>query len=251
MSDTEIIMGDAGKAMLVPRGQYSDTETYESLDFVYSGDASYVAKKLTTGNPPAEDNEYWQLLARGGTLTENSNVSNTTVTFEAAEQRINIFSNDRLSVIAGKVKRWFADLKTVAFSGKYSDLEGRVTVTNNDLANVPGTAWDAVRGAAIRQDVDKINSDLLKLNLLKAYYDLGVAGNIDTHISDLAFIRERGPAIFGHSYELNDTIGYWVNILTIAPKSYNHASQIAIGEKGIATRYLNHQNNEWSKWHIL
>ena len=160
MSDTETIMGDAGKAMLIPRGQYSDTETYEYLDFVYSGDASYVAKKLTTGNPPAEDNEYWQLLARGGTLTENSDVSNTTVTFEEAEQRINIFSKDSLSVIAGKIKKWFADLKTVAFSGKYSDLEGRLTVTNNDLANVPGTAWDAVRGAAIRKDVDKINSDL-------------------------------------------------------------------------------------------
>ncbi len=160
MSDTAMIMGDAGKAMPVPRGQYSDTETYDYLDFVYSGDASYIAKKLTTGNPPAEDNEYWQLLARGGTLTENSDVSNTTVTFEEAENRINIFSKDSLSVIAGKIKKWFADLKTVAFSGKYSDLEGRLTVTNNDLANVPGTAWDAVRGAAIRQDVDKLNSNL-------------------------------------------------------------------------------------------
>lgn len=160
MSDTEMIMGDAGKAMPVPRGRYSDTETYDYLDFVYSGDASYIAKKLTTGNPPAEDNEYWQLLARGGTLTENSDVSNTTVTFEEAKSRINIFSKDSLSVIMGKIKKWLSDLKPVATSGKYEDLDGRLTVTNNDLANVPGTAWDAVRGAAIRKDVDKINSDL-------------------------------------------------------------------------------------------
>lgn len=179
MSDTEMIMGDAGKAMLVPRGQYSDTETYEYLDFVYSGDASYVAKKLTTGNPPAEDNEYWQLLARGGTLTENSDVSNTTVTFEEAKSRINIFSKDSLSVIMGKIKKWISDLKPVATSGKYEDLDGRLTVTNNDLANVPGTAWDAVRGAAIRKDVDKINSDLLKrlvytdnLNDTKPFVDI-------------------------------------------------------------------------------
>lgn len=163
MSDTEMIMGDAGKAMLVPRGQYSDTETYEYLDFVYSGDASYVAKKLTTGNPPAEDNEYWQLLARGGTLTENSDVSNTTVTFEEAKNRINIFSKDSLNVIMGKIKKWLSDLKPVATSGKYEDLDGRLTVTNNDLANVPGTAWDAVRGATLRQDVDKLNSDLPKM----------------------------------------------------------------------------------------
>lgn len=33
-------------------------------------------------------------------------------------------------------------------------------VTNNDLATIPGTAWDAVRGAQIRKDLDKLNSDL-------------------------------------------------------------------------------------------
>lgn len=161
MSDIDVTeMGDAGKARPVPRGRYSDTETYDYLDFVYSGDASYIAKKLTTGNPPAENNEYWQLFARGGTLTENSDVSDTTVTFEQAENRANIFSKDSLKTIMGKISKMYSDLKTVAFSGKYTDLEGRVTVTNNDLATIPGTAWDAVRGAQIRKDLDKLNSDL-------------------------------------------------------------------------------------------
>lgn len=165
MSDIDVTeMGDAGKARPVPRGRYSDTETYDYLDFVYSGDASYIAKKLTTGNPPAENNEYWQLFARGGTLTENSDVSDTTVTFEQAENRANIFSKDSLKTIMGKISKMYSDLKTVAFSGKYTDLEGRVTVTNNDLATIPGTAWDAVRGAQIRKDLDKLNSDLLPLN---------------------------------------------------------------------------------------
>ncbi len=159
-------MGDAGKAMPVPRGRYSDTETYDYLDFVYSGDASYIAKKLTTGNPPAEDNEYWQLFARGGTLTENSDISNTTVTFEQAENRANIFSKDSLKTIMGKISKMYSDLKTVAFSGKYTDLEGRVTVTNNDLATIPGTAWDAVRGAQIRKDLDKLYSDLKKSGIM-------------------------------------------------------------------------------------
>ncbi len=165
MSDIDVTtMGDAGKAMPVPRGRYSDTETYDYLDFVYSGDASYIAKKLTTGNPPAENNEYWQLFARGGTLTENSDVSDTTVTFEQAENRANIFSKDSLKTIMGKISKMYSDLKTVAFSGKYTDLEGRVTVTNNDLATIPGTAWDAVRGAQIRKDLDKLNSDLQPVN---------------------------------------------------------------------------------------
>lgn len=155
-------MGDAGKAMPVPRGQYSDTETYDYLDFVYSGDASYIAKKLTTGNPPAENNEYWQLFARGGTLTENSDVSDTTVTFEQAENRANIFSKDSLKTIMGKISRMYSDLKAVAFSGKYTDLEGRVTLTNNLLATIAGTALDAVQGKILNDKITQLNSDLLK-----------------------------------------------------------------------------------------
>lgn len=123
-------------------------------------------------------------------LTENGNSSATTVTFEQAAQRANVQSGDSLEVAFAKLSKYCADLKTVAFSGAYGDLTGvpqslknpnaltftgAVTgsydgsaeesvaipsVTNNDLANVPGTAWDAVRGAQIRKDVDKLNSDL-------------------------------------------------------------------------------------------
>ncbi len=39
-------------------------------------------------------------------------------------------------------------------------------VTNNDLATIPGTAWDAVRGAQIRKDLDKLNSDLKKSGIM-------------------------------------------------------------------------------------
>ncbi len=199
MSDIDVTeMGDAGKARPVPRGRYSDTETYDYLDFVYSGDASYIAKKLTTGNPPAENNEYWQLFARGGTLTENSDVSDTTVTFEQAENRANIFSKDSLKTIMGKISKMYSDLKTVAFSGKYTDLEGRVTVTNNDLATIPGTAWDAVRGAQIRKDLDKLNSDLLTFksaNLLK-----GVCNATDENLANFGKCYKCGNFVIVKAY---------------------------------------------------
>lgn len=195
MSDTVATMGDAGKAMPVPRGQYSDTETYEYLDFVYCGDASYIAKKLTTGNPPAEDNEYWQLFARGGTLTENSDVSNTTVTFEQAENRANIFSKESLKTMAGKVSKMYSDLKSIAFSGKYTDLEGRVTITNNDLATIPGTAWDAVRGAQIRKDLDKLNSDFT--NYIYKNLGSGDVNNIKTNFHKFVYNMQNTPESYG------------------------------------------------------
>ena len=59
-------MRDAGIIGFVPRGEYSPAETYNFLQFVYYNGSTYVAKKETKGNPPSENSEYWQILARGG-----------------------------------------------------------------------------------------------------------------------------------------------------------------------------------------
>lgn len=58
-------MRDAGIIGFVPRGEYSATETYDFLQFVYYNGSTYVAKKETTGNVPVENNEFWQILAKG------------------------------------------------------------------------------------------------------------------------------------------------------------------------------------------
>ncbi|MEY8518635.1 pyocin knob domain-containing protein, partial [Lachnospiraceae bacterium 29-84] len=48
-----------------------------------------------------------------------------TVTFTQATGRANIASGEKLSTILGKVRKFFADLKAVAFTGSYSDLEDK------------------------------------------------------------------------------------------------------------------------------
>ncbi len=63
---SELISGDAGRIGFLLKGDYSADTTYDFLDVVYSGGASYVAKKETKGNSPSENSEYWQILARGG-----------------------------------------------------------------------------------------------------------------------------------------------------------------------------------------
>lgn len=54
-----------------------------------------------------------------------TDASNNTVSFTMADTRVNISTGEKLSVAFGKIARWLADLKTVAFTGKYSDLDGR------------------------------------------------------------------------------------------------------------------------------
>lgn len=45
--------------------------------------------------------------------------------FTVAAKRENIASKEKMPKILGKIAKFFADLKTVAFSGKYNDLDGK------------------------------------------------------------------------------------------------------------------------------
>lgn len=63
-----------------------------------------------------------------GKLSTSGNGSNVTVAFTAATTRANIATSEKLSVIMGKLAKWFEDLKTVAFSGSYNDLSDKPTI---------------------------------------------------------------------------------------------------------------------------
>ena len=52
-------------------------------------------------------------------------------TFEMATNRSNIVSGETISVLFGKIKKFFTDLKTVAFTGSYSDLSNKPTSMQN------------------------------------------------------------------------------------------------------------------------
>lgn len=55
----------------------------------------------------------------------NVSTNDQTPTFTEASTRNNIASGEKLSVILGKVQKFFNDLKTVAFSGSYTDLSDK------------------------------------------------------------------------------------------------------------------------------
>ena len=65
-------------------------------------------------------------------LTKTGNASDTTVTFTQASTRTNIASDEKMSVLMGKIAKYFADLKTVAFSGDYADLNNTPTIIKSE-----------------------------------------------------------------------------------------------------------------------
>lgn len=75
-----------------------------------------------------------------GKLDKTGDASETVAKFTAADERANIVNGEKLSVIFGKIAKFFADLKTVAFTGSYNDLTDKpfIPTDNASLANGAG-----------------------------------------------------------------------------------------------------------------
>lgn len=56
-------MASAGRILIMPKGNYSASATYEALDLVYHNGASWLAKKTVSNiEPSAANYEYWHNL---------------------------------------------------------------------------------------------------------------------------------------------------------------------------------------------
>ena len=85
-----------------------------------------------------------------GAVAEDGNISDTTVTFTDATTRANLASNEKVSVSFGKIKKWFADLKSFAFR----DL------VNNLTTSTTGSALDASQGKILNDKYEELNRSL-------------------------------------------------------------------------------------------
>lgn len=61
-------------------------------------------------------------------LDKTGDAKDTVVTFEEATERANISTGEKMSTILGKIKKLFTDVKTVAFTGSYTDLTNKPTI---------------------------------------------------------------------------------------------------------------------------
>lgn len=89
-----------------------------------------------------------------GAVAEGGNISDTTVTFAATTTRANLVSGEKVSVGFGKIKKWFADLKSFAFK----DL------VNNLTTSTTGSALDASQGKVLNDKYDELNQSLTTYN---------------------------------------------------------------------------------------
>lgn len=97
----------------------------------------------------------------GDGIDISNNEISVDTTFAEASTRANIASGDTLSTILGKIKKFFTDLKTVAFTGAYSDLSGTENVAVKDTNNQ----------FSANQTVDRQNGTVSTVG--KSYFTLG------------------------------------------------------------------------------
>lgn len=100
--------------------------------------------------------------AAGGDIAEK------TVTFTEAETRANISTGEKLSVMFGKIAKWFADLKSAAFYDVKNDL----------TQETPGeSVLDAAQGKELAGNIAALNNRLTQLLSLKVYDSCNVQGS--------------------------------------------------------------------------
>lgn len=173
--------------------------------------------------------------------------------FTVAAKRENIASKEKMPKILGKIAKFFADLKTVAFSGKYNDLDGKPAIVNNNTTTEPGSALDARQAnpnieGTMAASIAQINSNLN--TVFYAIKETKDANNADPGIA-------RMPPNSNYDTSTNNPFPNFHTILLTIPfveLGGGYAVQIGVS---IASQYNGKlavrvkDSGNWQDWNVI
>lgn len=108
-------------------------------------------------------------------LDKTGDGSNVTAAFTAASTRANIATGEKLSVLFGKIAKWFADLGSLAFKS---------TVAKSDLAGDVQTSLGKADSALQSAPVTSVNSKTGAVSLAKGDVGLSNVDNVKQYSAD-------------------------------------------------------------------
>lgn len=156
--------GDMLASVYDPQNKHQDI-------FAYIDNAIKDVKVTTDAAPtqgstnPVQSGGVYSALTNK--LDKTGDGSNVTAAFTAARTRANIATGEKLSVLFGKIAKWFADLGTLAFKS---------TVAKSDLASDVQASLGKADSALQSAPVTSVNSKTGAVSLAKG--DVGL-GNVD------------------------------------------------------------------------
>lgn len=101
-------MASAGRILILPKGEYNSSTTYEMLDLVKHNGKSWLAKKTSVGiEPSTENSEYWQdmfdITAESfGALSKHGGILDGNVTIQKEMAEIVLKKSDTSGTILQK-----------------------------------------------------------------------------------------------------------------------------------------------------
>ena len=94
--------------------------------------------------------------------------------FVEQKERSNLTYKDKLPVIFGKLSKWYADLRPVAWSGSYSDLTNKPTIPEGSAANYQVANNDTTEAEGFVADARIVRTHGLEIDGLSR--ELGTGG---------------------------------------------------------------------------
>lgn len=120
-------------AVIAKKAGEGESEVLYSI--AIADEADYLPSKE---NPVEIVQEFYTKVSNAEKVSINLNMSTVALaedvekiinpSFEEANARENIKKNDNYFTILGKIKKFFTDLKTIAFTGSYNDLENKPNI---------------------------------------------------------------------------------------------------------------------------
>ena len=157
--------GDMLASVYDPNNKHQDI-------FAYVDNAIKDVKVTTDATPtqgstnPVQSGGVYSSLANK--MDKTGDGSNVTAAFTAASTRANVATGEKLSVLFGKIAKWFADLGSLAFKS---------TVAKSDLASDVQTSLDKADSALQSAPVTSVNSKRGAVSLAKGDVGLGNVAN--------------------------------------------------------------------------
>lgn len=128
----DVFVSNGSEWVLIPAGD-TDSDTWRAINV---NGTQLLGSAISTGAVNFKSGTNAQFSGSGNDVSVDVDT-----TFTEASTRTNIASGDTLKTILSKIKKFFTDLKAVAFSGSYNDLsdqptiptvgDGTITITQN------------------------------------------------------------------------------------------------------------------------
>lgn len=102
----------------------------------------------------------------------NKNINgDVNVSFTEAQSRQSLESGESVKTLFGKLRKWLSDLKPVAFTGSYNDLDNKPTIPTTSAGITAMTGYSKPQATSAIAATDTLNEAIGKLE--KAVDDAG------------------------------------------------------------------------------